>query len=41
MADEKMNLPKDAFEPLKADEQLNNERIAAPSLTFLQDAWRR
>ncbi|MFD0898634.1 oligopeptide ABC transporter permease [Loigolactobacillus binensis] len=41
MADEKMQLPKDAFEPLQATEQLNSERIAAPSLTFLQDAWRR
>nr|SFZ87672.1 Oligopeptide transport system permease protein OppC (TC 3.A.1.5.1) [Loigolactobacillus rennini] len=41
MVEEKLNLTKDVFEPLKARDQLNKERIATPALTFLQDAWRR
>lgn len=36
------NLPKDSFEPLKIENhQHEREKIAAPSLNFLQDSWRR
>ncbi|KRM68230.1 ABC-type dipeptide oligopeptide nickel transport system, permease component [Apilactobacillus ozensis DSM 23829 = JCM 17196] len=41
MADNANKLPKDAFEPLSDGSHLDNERIAAPSLTFLKDSWRR
>ncbi|MHC9532120.1 oligopeptide ABC transporter permease [Dellaglioa sp. BT-FLS60] len=40
MAD-KIDLPVDAFEPLDKNNTIDNEKIAAPSLTFVQDAWRR
>lgn len=40
MAD-KIDLPVDAFEPLDKNNAIDNEKIAAPSLTFVQDAWRR
>ncbi|HAT54833.1 MAG TPA: ABC transporter permease [Lactobacillus sp.] len=38
---ENANVSNDAFEPLGKEEHLDNEKIAAPSLTFTQDAWRR
>ena len=38
---ENANVSNDAFEPLGKEEHLDNENIAAPSLTFTQDAWRR
>lgn len=41
MADKQQELPKDAFEPLSDGSHLDNEKIAAPSLTFLRDSWRR
>ncbi|KRN80405.1 ABC transporter permease [Ligilactobacillus acidipiscis] len=43
MAEEKYNLQPDSFEPLAQDQEqeLDSEKIAAPSLTFSQDAWRR
>ncbi|MGO2267825.1 MAG: ABC transporter permease [Vagococcus salmoninarum] len=34
-------LPADSFEPLDTSSNLERERIAAPSLNFLQDSWRR
>ncbi|WP_125573865.1 ABC transporter permease [Levilactobacillus huananensis] len=36
-------LPADSFKPMSADDRaaLDSEKIAAPSLTFMQDAWRR
>lgn len=34
MVEEKLNLTKDVFGPLKARDQLNKERIATPALTF-------
>ncbi|MTV82121.1 ABC transporter permease [Secundilactobacillus folii] len=40
MADE-VKLPADSFEPLDKSKHLDSEKIAAPNLTFLQDAWRR
>jgi len=38
-----VNLPEDSFKPMPADDRasLDSEKIAAPSLTFTQDAWRR
>lgn len=39
--EEKVNLPKDAFQPVSKGERLDDEKITAPSRTFLQDAWRR
>lgn len=35
------NLPADSFEPLDITTNQERERIAAPSLNFLQDSWRR
>ena len=35
MAEEKLNLPTDAFEPLPKDEAHDNENIAGPSLSFV------
>lgn len=35
------NLPKDSFEPVVVDSNLDREKISAPSLTFMQDSWRR
>lgn len=40
MADE-IKLPLDSFEKLTKGDTLDSEKIAAPSLTFVQDAWRR
>ncbi|HBF74339.1 MAG TPA: ABC transporter permease, partial [Lactobacillus sp.] len=40
MADE-VKLPADSFEPLDKSKHLDSEKIAAPNLTFMQDAWRR
>lgn len=34
-------LPKDSFEPISIEDNLDRERISAPSLNFLQDSWRR
>lgn len=39
--EEKIKLNPDSFEALPKAEELDNEKIAAPSLTFVQDAWRR
>ncbi|MCP0887234.1 ABC transporter permease [Ligilactobacillus sp. WILCCON 0076] len=39
--EEKIKLSPDSFQPLPREEELDNEKIAAPSLTFTQDAWRR
>ncbi|WP_281165543.1 ABC transporter permease [Liquorilactobacillus sicerae] len=39
--EEKIKLSADSFQPLSKSESLDNEKIAAPSLTFLQDAWLR
>ncbi|MBS0946653.1 ABC transporter permease [Levilactobacillus brevis] len=38
-----VKLPEDSFKPMTADDRasLDSEKIAAPSLTFTQDAWRR
>ncbi|NYA73246.1 ABC transporter permease, partial [Lactobacillus salivarius] len=38
---EKLKLSPDSFEPLAKDEAQDNEKIAAPSLTFTQDVWLR
>lgn len=35
------NLPKDSFKPISIDNNLDREKISAPSLTFMQDSWRR
>lgn len=39
--EEKVKLPENAFEPVGKNDGLDDEKIAAPSRTFLQDAWRR
>ena len=39
--EEKIKLSPDSFQPLPKEEELDNEKIAAPSLTFTQDAWWR
>ncbi|HLQ41080.1 MAG TPA: oligopeptide ABC transporter permease [Tetragenococcus sp.] len=39
--EEVMNIPKSDFEPLEASTKVEREAIAAPSLNFLQDSWRR
>lgn len=42
--DENFTIPKvkpGAFKPAKIDGHLENEKIAAPSLSYLQDSWRR
>ncbi|KRN88362.1 ABC transporter permease [Ligilactobacillus ceti] len=39
--EEKLKLDPASFEPLPKADDLDNEKIAAPSLTFLQDAWLR
>ncbi|WP_353989992.1 ABC transporter permease [Pediococcus argentinicus] len=39
--DEKIKLPEDAFQPVGKDDKLDDEKIVAPSRTFLQDAWHR
>ncbi|ETA73675.1 ABC transporter permease [Ligilactobacillus equi] len=39
--EEKIKLDPASFKPLAKEENLDNEKIAAPSLTFTQDAWRR
>ncbi|AIR11377.1 ABC transporter permease [Ligilactobacillus salivarius] len=39
--EEKLKLSPDSFEPLAKDEAQDNEKIAAPSLTFTQDVWLR
>ncbi|MFC6260859.1 ABC transporter permease [Levilactobacillus fujinensis] len=38
-----VKLPEDSFKPITSDDRaaLDSEKIAAPSLTFAQDAWRR
>lgn len=41
MADKSKELPQDAFEMLSDGAHLDNEKIAAPSLTFVKDSWRR
>ncbi len=41
MAEEKLNLTPQDFEPVSKNEKGDDEKIAAPSLTFLQDAWLR
>ncbi len=35
------NIPKEKFEPISIDDNLDREKISAPSLNFLQDSWRR
>lgn len=39
--EEKLKLSLDSFEPLAKGEAQDNEKIAAPSLTFTQDVWLR
>lgn len=39
--EEKLKLSPDSFEALPQAQEPDNEKIAAPSLTFVQDAWRR
>lgn len=39
--EEKLKLNPDSFEPLAKGEAQDNEKIAAPSLTFTQDVWLR
>ena len=39
--EEKLKLSPDSFEPLAKGETQDNEKIAAPSLTFTQDVWLR
>ena len=39
--EEKMKLQPKDFQALEVKEELDAEKIAAPSLTFTQDAWRR
>ena len=39
--EEKLRLSSDSFEPLAKGEAQDNEKIAAPSLTFTQDVWLR
>ncbi|MBM6956238.1 ABC transporter permease [Ligilactobacillus salivarius] len=39
--EEKLKLSPDSFEPLTKGEAQDNEKIAAPSLTFTQDVWLR
>lgn len=39
--EEKLKLSPDSFEPLAKSEAQDNEKIAAPSLTFTQDVWLR
>lgn len=39
--EEKLKLSPDSFEPLAKGEAQDNEKIAAPSLTFTQDVWLR
>lgn len=39
--EEKLKLSPDSFEPLVKGEAQDNEKIAAPSLTFTQDVWLR
>lgn len=39
--EEKMKLRPEDFQALEVKEELDAEKIAAPSLTFTQDAWRR
>ncbi|MBU7562922.1 ABC transporter permease [Pediococcus ethanolidurans] len=39
--EEKMKLAPDAFEPVSKKDELDDEKIVAPSRTFIQDAWRR
>lgn len=39
--EEKLKLSPDSFEPLAKGEAQDNEKIAAPSLTFTQDIWLR
>lgn len=39
--EEKLKLSSDSFEPLAKGEAQDNEKIAAPSLTFTQDVWLR
>lgn len=41
MAEEKLNLTPQDFEPLPKNKKGDDEQIAAPSLTFAQDAWLR
>lgn len=35
------NIPKESFEPISIDSNLDREKISAPSLNFMQDSWRR
>jgi oligopeptide transport system permease protein len=41
MAEEKLNISPDAFEPLSKDEAQSAENIAGPSLSFGQNVWIR
>ncbi|MEG0286114.1 MULTISPECIES: oligopeptide ABC transporter permease [Vagococcus] len=34
-------IPKEKFEPISINDNLDREKISAPSLNFLQDSWRR
>ena len=35
------NIPKEKFKPISINDNLDREKISAPSLNFLQDSWRR
>lgn len=41
VADELKNLSPDMFAPATESSMVDNEKIAAPSLSFIQDSWRR
>lgn len=41
IADELKNLSPDMFAPAGESSVEDNEKIAAPSLSFIQDSWRR
>ena len=36
-----VDIPADEFQPLQKNTEEEREEIAAPSLNFLQDSWRR
>ncbi|MGO3610567.1 MAG: ABC transporter permease, partial [Enterococcus sp.] len=36
-----VDIPADEFQPLQKNTEKEREEIAAPSLNFLQDSWRR
>ncbi|MFW7392938.1 ABC transporter permease, partial [Vagococcus fluvialis] len=35
------SIPAEKFEPISINDNLDREKISAPSLNFLQDSWRR